>query len=158
MTILTIIYILVIVWVILFKMSSIMEISELDKHRSINLLPFNSDEYSDLQLTEIIQNIIIFIPLGIYLKVLGKTNIFAIACGALFSLILEIFQFILGVGISDITDLMMNTIGAVFGVLIYVILNIIFKNTERLNTVLCIMATVGTIIFAILVTLIFANN
>ncbi|MEG1265437.1 MAG: VanZ family protein, partial [Myroides sp.] len=62
-----IIYITLLIWIIVFKLQ--FSISELDTVRSINLIPFHYDNEIGVRfhLTEILENIAIFAPLGIYL-------------------------------------------------------------------------------------------
>lgn len=61
-------------------------------------------------------NIVWFVPLGMYLKWLDKWKIRTIAVmGLLFSLFIETMQYILGTGISELDDLILNTLGAVIG-------------------------------------------
>ena len=158
MIVLTVIYILVVAWIILFKMPPISEIGNMDHLRSINLIPFHYDEETNSHFSEVIENILIFVPLGVYLRILGKHSLFAVACGAIFSLLLEIAQYILGIGATDITDLMMNTLGAVVGVLIYACLKRIFKDVEKLNKVLSIIALIGTGLFMGLMMVLLLGN
>ena len=89
---------------------------------------------------------------------LDKHNLFAVACGTVFSIMLEIVQFILGIGAADITDLIMNTMGVVSGVLIYECLKKIFKDVEKLNKVLGIVALIGTGLFMALMLLLLWGN
>lgn len=155
---LMVIYILAVAWIILFKMLPISEIGNMDHLRSINLIPFHYDEETNSHFSEVIENLFIFVPFGVYLKILGKHNLFAVICGAVFSLLLEIIQLILGIGATDITDLMMNTLGVVVGVLIYACLKRIFKDVEKLNKVLSVIALIGTGLFVGLTTVLLCGN
>ena len=69
---LAIVYGLLVVWIILFKMSPIPEIPYLDHIRHINLIPFHYDTEVDSHAQEVIENLLIFIPLGLYLKMEKK--------------------------------------------------------------------------------------
>lgn len=159
MIVLTVIYVMVVAWIILFKMLPISEIGSMDHLRSINLIPFHYDEETSSHFSEVIENILIFVPLGVYLRILGKHSLFAVACGAAFSLFLEIVQFILGIGATDITDLIMNTLGEAVGVLIYSCLKSIFKDVEKLDKMLSVLALVGTGLFTVVtITLFWGNN
>lgn len=64
------VYLIAITWIILFQFS----ISNLDNVRSINLIPFKGALIINghIALNEIIWNVIIFAPYGIYLCVLFK--------------------------------------------------------------------------------------
>lgn len=126
--------------------------------RSINLIPYGSSVILNgkIDTTELIYNIIAFIPFGGYISML-KTNwsfikrmiiIFGV------SLLFEITQFIFGLGAFDITDLINNTLGGVIGILIYFILNKIFKSDLKLNKVINIFASLGTICLVLLLIII----
>ena len=69
-TILFLIYLALLVWIILFKLQ--FSISDLDKVRSINLIPFHYDKKvgTAFHLTEVLENFLIFVPMGIYLQML----------------------------------------------------------------------------------------
>lgn len=64
-------------------------------------------------------NIVWFIPMGMYLQWLKvKWNMGRIAVmGFFFSFFIEIMQYILGTGISELDDLILNTLGTVAGAL-----------------------------------------
>lgn len=67
---LLVIYLLSLIWIILFKMT--LSFNELPHIRNINLIPFADSVIINNQIDfeEIIQNIIIFIPFGMYLSML----------------------------------------------------------------------------------------
>ena len=61
-------------------------------------------------------NIIWFVPFGFLLKKLTKLSIIKIILlGFLLSLFIETMQYIFGMGVSEIDDLILNTIGAAIG-------------------------------------------
>ena len=131
------IYCILIVWIILFKFSlSINDITGLDKIRNINLIPFYYSNEVSGHFKEVLDNLLIFIPFAIYLKMLNKDNKKIILYGLIFSLVLEISQFIFKLGATDITDLITNSMGTVIGVYFYILLEKIFKNREKINRVL----------------------
>lgn len=64
-------------------------------------------------------NIVWFIPQGFYLTFFKKTPLYkGVLSGFLLSLCIEIAQFILGTGVSEIDDLILNTFGTFVGCLI----------------------------------------
>ena len=64
-------------------------------------------------------NIIWFVPFGIYLTFFKRMPIgMTVLYGFLLSLFIEVMQFVLGAGISEINDLILNTAGAATGALI----------------------------------------
>ena len=66
------IYCVLLVWIILFKLQ--FSLNSLDKIRNINLIPFYYENNVSFHFREVIENVIIFIPLGIYLKMIGIDN------------------------------------------------------------------------------------
>ena len=157
--ILYIIYCVLLIWIILFKLSfTISDILNLIKPRTINFIPFYYPYEVKFNLKEVIENFIIFIPVGIYLKMLNKSNKQVMLYGFIFSLILEISQFIFGLGATDITDIITNTAGTILGLLGYLILVKLFKNREKINNVLKIIALIVTILFCSLIVLLIISN
>lgn len=86
---------------------------------------------TDSLLINLIGNIVLFVPVGFCCMLLwpmSKTK--AILCGLGISLCIEICQLFLARG-TDIDDLILNTLGAVIGVLLYTLLN---KRLDNLFT------------------------
>lgn len=82
-----------------------------------------------------ITNIILFIPLGVFLPSLwNKFEKFfnTILVGFFFSLIIELFQ-LLNMRATDIDDLLMNTLGVAIGYLIYILLFKKLSSRIKLN-------------------------
>lgn len=150
------VYCLLAVWIILFKMDfSIIKTMGL---RGINLIPFYYKNEVSFHFREVMYNVAIFIPIGIYLQMLKVDLKKSILFGFSFSMILEILQYILKVGITDITDLITNTSGVVIGFLIYMALTAIVKKSEKLDKTLKILATIVTVLMvAFLAVLIIVN-
>ncbi len=151
-------YCILLIWIILFKMSALSEIVHLSHIRNINLIPFHYDEERAYHLSEVINNIVIFVPFGVYLKMLKLRSRNVIVYGAGFSLVLEIMQFILGIGATDITDVITNTTGTVIGAGIYCILSLVFQKNEKLDKVLHILASICTILLLAFIALLFLSN
>lgn len=63
-------------------------------------------------------NIVAFIPFGAYLGYRGKKIISTVIFGFLLSFFIESMQYVWGVGISEIDDLILNTLGVFLGVVI----------------------------------------
>lgn len=76
-------------------------------------------------------NIVWFIPFGMYLQWLGKWNLkIVVAIGFLFSLLIETMQYILGTGISELDDLVLNTFGTAAGAGITICFNKFFSRRK----------------------------
>ena len=139
------IYLALLVWIILFKMAFSLE--GLPHIRNINLIPYGASVIvnGSLDKSELVNNIIIFLPLGLYLGMLSRRGKFwrniAVIVGI--SLVLEICQYILAVGSTDITDLINNTIGGVIGLLIFFVLSKLFgKNTNKILGIIALICTI----------------
>lgn len=145
-----IVYFLVLIWIILFKMQ--FYFNTLPHFRGLNLIPFAGSVIKNNQLdyNEIILNMIVFIPFGLYLSMI-KLNwsfwkkIIPIA-GA--SLLFELLQFLFAIGGTDITDLISNTLGGAVGIGFYIVFSKIMK--EKTNKILNILASIGTICIVVL--------
>ena len=63
-----------------------------------------------------IGNIIWFVPLGFYLAVYKRKPFWiTILYGFLLSLFIETMQYVLGTGVSELDDLILNTLGCIIG-------------------------------------------
>ena len=145
-------YIVILIWILLFKFA--LSFNDLvaqfhNQPRNINLVPFKDSIILNqrIDLSEIINNILIFIPFGGLLGIIDKnfSSLKKIIIIFLFSSGIEISQFIFGLGATDITDVITNTLGGIIGLLIYQFLKSVFKE-NKLDRVLIL---VGTIIFLI---------
>jgi len=156
--VLFIIYLLVLTWIILFKFSfSLQDISTL---RSVNLIPLAGTAVRNNQLdyAELLSNVLIFVPFGLYISMLKPTwGFFAkIIPIAGVSLLFEVLQYVLAIGATDITDLLGNTLGGILGIILYLMFSKLLKN--KVITVLNIITAIGTIgIVAFLAWLMLAN-
>ena len=152
------IYLILVVWILLFKMSSFNEIQNLDIHRTINLIPFYIHPESGINRADIIRNFLVFIPLGIYFMMMNYNFFKAVLYGAAISIGIEILQFLFGIGVTDINDMMTNTAGAFVGIIFYSLISIFFKRKETLNHVLQIIATFCTLILLVLIFILIFSN
>lgn len=150
--VLLVIYLIVLVWIILFKLSFHLE--DLPHLRNINLIPFSQS----FGLNEIVSNAIIFIPFGILISMIKKQWSFLKKVLPIFatSLILEIMQYILYIGASDITDIITNTFGGIIGIAFVCILVKIFK--EKAFKILKVISIVACIGLILLIALLIISN
>lgn len=144
--ILFIVYFCILIWILLFKMSFSFE--ELYKSRSINIIPFSGSVIVNgkFYINEIINNILVFIPVGIYTCMLKQewSILKKVSVAFFISLAIEVLQLILSIGATDITDLIGNTIGGIIGIGIFYLFTKIFKN-KAIN-ILNILASIATIV------------
>ncbi|MDU1321302.1 MAG: VanZ family protein [Clostridium botulinum] len=155
-------YILFLLWNIPFKYVSPIEVFSTNRYfsRTLNLIPFYdifNGNYNDL---DIWGNVILFIPLGIYINIINKNNAIYINIFKIFSisLIFEASQYIFGMGASDITDIITNTIGGIIGIGIYMVIKKIFKEDTKVKNFITICSIVTMIPVAIILIALFIYN
>lgn len=147
------IYLIAICWILLFKLG--VRFSYMEK-RSINFTPFR--EHSFLT-SETILNVVVFVPLGIYVGILferwavGKKLLFFFVL----SLIIEALQYILRVGAFDVTDLITNTSGGIIGLLLFKAIEKAFNNGVKAQKFINIIAATGTVLLVLLLVLLKMN-
>lgn len=119
----------------------------------INLIPFHSifasiskshDSLRNFAMGNVIGNILIFIPLGIYLSLFKKDK--RVLCNlvilALISTIVELVQWVLGIGVLDIDDVILNSIGGWLGILIYKILGFILQDEKKVSSAITMQSAI----------------
>ena len=160
-TILFFIYLALLIWIILFKLQ--FSIHDLDKIRSVNFIPFYYDKEIGVafHLTEILENVLIFVPMGIYLqmlmpKVKQYVKIIIIA-GT--SFLLETMQYVLAIGRSDITDVLTNTVGGLLGLAVYSMVVRLIGNREKANSMFSVLAGIVSVaVIGLLGFILYANQ
>jgi len=146
---LSVIYTLLLISIILFKLPFYSGKSE--GIRVINLIPLQGsfDENGVILLREIIYNILLFIPLGIYICMLQSEWPFIKKVLPIISLTLafETAQFIFAIGRTDITDMLGNTLGGILGIGIYTLLfKILGNRTVKMVNMLALVLTVCVVL------------
>jgi len=106
-------------------------------HRSINIIPlrtiieFLTSGYNmNSIITNILGNIIAFMPMGFLLSIVFKKLHTFLRVGAVIlftSTLIEVAQYFVGVGASDIDDIILNVLGGAIG---YLVCPIIFEGLE----------------------------
>lgn len=123
------------------------------QYREINLIPFAGSAIKNNQLDfkEILWNVLVFIPFGLYWSLIKQNWPFwkKILLIAAVSLLFELIQFVFGIGGSDITDLISNTLGGTIGIGLYAALLRLLK--EKSHKVLNIVGLIGTVCVVLLV-------
>ncbi|MEC2056103.1 VanZ family protein [Peribacillus psychrosaccharolyticus] len=141
-----------------------------DSIRSVNLIPFDSIKNfimvdNGIGGTRIIDmniwgNILMFIPAGIYLILQHTTksiakNLFYIF---LFSLFIEVVQYVFTIGATDVDDVILNVAGGFMGLMIYKIAEKIFKNDMNIKKAISILSLIVGLPIFVLVTILFIAN
>lgn len=147
---LLIFYLTALIWIIIFKLE--FSFKELSRIRNINLIPFGESVIvnGEIDFSEIIQNVLAFIPFGIFIHIIleKKSFIYKIIPIILTSFIFEIIQFIFAVGSTDITDIITNSLGGFIGILIAFFISKILKNNwKKFINITSIICTFFLILF-----------
>jgi glycopeptide antibiotics resistance protein len=152
--VLFIIYIAAIFWILLLKLG--VQFSYME-NRNVNLIPFRElfTSAERIDLAQVIMNIVIFVPLGVYtclsFKRWGFPKKLFFFCSI--SIMLEVLQYILKIGAFDITDIINNTLGGIAGLMIFEIIERSFNNSVRSQKFINLIAGIGTILMIALLIL-----
>lgn len=141
-----------VLWTILFKYVMPWQLLDEARYfsRSLNLIPFGDVAAGKFTSLDIYGNVLIFVPMGIYFSMLFKhskiyQNVIKIV---LVSAGLEILQYVLAIGASDVTDIITNTMGGILGIGIYYGIRLIAKTEERTNKFILVCSAVALIFTA----------
>ena len=109
-------YVVLLVWTVLWKLHA--PYLGRDDMREIKLIPFVAGGgFGASAPFEVAMNVLIFVPFGVYLGVLAATwpawRVAGVLAGA--SVALEVAEYALAVGSSDVTDVIVNTVGGLAG-------------------------------------------
>jgi glycopeptide antibiotics resistance protein len=153
------IYLIVLIWVVLFKLGVRFSYME---HREVNLIPFlgSFTPEGKLDVMEILLNVMIFIPLGVYTGMLFRKWLFGQKMLFFFgiSFLLEGLQFILAIGAFDSTDLITNVSGGITGLFLVGALEKLFVNSVKAQKFVNILAAALTVVILILLILLKLNR
>ena len=164
------IYILLLIWIVLFKCNIYLSITNgyfefktltLKERFDYYLIPFidyfnNDSTQTFIKLKDGILNVFVFIPLGLYLSFFIKNNKFikVIFYTFLISLLFEIIQLFSLLGSFQTEDLILNLFSGLLG---YIIYKIIYKekNIKVLNilSLICIIILTPILIYGVINTI-----
>ena len=146
-TLLLAVYLSVLFWIIVLKLNISFSYKGT---RNVNLIPFREPLLYNARIdyNEIFLNILIFVPLGLYVGILFKklSTTRKIFSFFLISLICELSQFVLKIGAFDITDLINNTLGGIIGLILFKATQNVFGSTIKAQKLINVIATIGTIL------------
>lgn len=144
-------YLVILTWIIVFKMELSTLLLARYGYRNLNLIPFAGTAVYNgvLDYQEILLNVLCFIPFGVYMEMLFRKaswvqNLLVIG---LVSLFYEVVQYSFMIGMADITDLLANGLGGAIGINIMYVLTSIWREKayERVNQV----ALLGTVLMLV---------
>ncbi|NQJ72873.1 VanZ family protein [Streptococcus suis] len=143
-------YLILLAWMIVFKFDLSILYGRYG-FASINLIPLaGTAVYGGvLDFPEILFNIVSFIPFGIYMEILFRkaswiVNLFVIM---LVSLVFEVSQYTLLLGVADITDLLANGFGGAIGInIMYVLTSVWREKTYARMNIFCLILMIVIIL------------
>lgn len=150
---LLVLYLIVLTWFVLFKLRVSIPSLLAGSNRTLNLIPFAAPAIKEGRINygEMIMNCVIFIPFGLLLSTCFKKAKFLPKLGYIlaFSLVVELLQYIFGIGATDITDLITNTLGGFLGLQLYDLSNkfISSKNLDRAIIIIGILLLLVALFF-----------
>lgn len=150
------VYLSLLVWLVLWKLD--VPVVGLEDRQAIKLIPFVASGSAGASAPpEVVANVVFFLPFGVYVALLAPSWRWWRAGGAAAgtSLALEVAQYLLAVGRSDMTDLVSNTTGALLGFFLVVVLRRVHQ--VRAVGVLTRICLVGTAIALLASVLFFAS-
>lgn len=151
-------YLILLIWIVLFKMA--LRVEQLPTLRGVNVIPFAQSAIANgrIDLDEIFGNVIIFMPLGVYFSLLRPHRAWIKRGLMIFgiSLTIEGLQYIFAIGASDITDLLMNTLGGLLGIGFYYCIKAALK--EKTQDFFNGLAMIASVLVTVFLTIIMVVN
>lgn len=134
-----VVYTVLLLQALFFKLVSSGELFDIGgRVRAFNFIPFGGSEYIYAIKKDVIINTMLFAPLGFMLAMRSKGRrrrpLLLLAAFAI-SVCAEALQYLLAVGVADITDVICNTVGAALGFVLYDISSKLAKGSEKLDSV-----------------------
>ena len=129
-----------------------------------NLNPFRyrgyyyDNETGRTHMREVVMNVIVFVPFGVYLNMLVNSLKKTILFGFAASLGFELIQLVLAIGSFDITDLLTNTTGALVGGAVYLLIGKIVRDKSKRDKLINVLATVMLSAIMVLAALLIVAN
>ncbi|QIK62390.1 VanZ family protein [Leucobacter viscericola] len=146
------VYMAVLSWTILWELEApwIGHASD----RVLKLIPYVATDSAGANPTsEVLLNIALFIPFGVYLRLLAPkwsaVGIVSLIAGT--SVSFEAIQYLLAIGVTDTADVINNNLGGLIGVVLCVAAKRALRN--RTDTVLLRVMLIGTVGVLLLVTM-----
>lgn len=137
------VYLGLLVWIVLWKLGA--PHVGWEGLRRVELVPFGAGVGANAPL-EVVANLLLFVPFGVYLGVLAPSwpwwKVAGAAAGT--SLALETAQYLLSIGVSDVTDLIVNTAGALTGLALLACAR--RRLRARTGEVVSRVCTIGTVL------------
>jgi glycopeptide antibiotics resistance protein len=151
---------------LLFRFNYIFDADRLIE-RSYNLIPLKTiltfassigRVWDDFSISNIFGNIVLFIPLGVYARALRKKGkiLRCLITVIITVTAVELIQLGFGLGVCDIDDVLLNSLGGLIGILGYMLFVKAFKGESQAKTVVTVVSVlVGTPVIYLYFTTVF---
>lgn len=164
-------YLILLLSITIFKYVTPLDLFDQDRviNRSINLVPFETIKAyvtgkslvsQTVIWNNILGNICLFLPLGVYLQLFRKrkNSITSIVILSLVSLVIELIQFAFGIGVTDIDDIILNCLGGALGVLLYQLIDLAVKDKRKIKAIITICSSIVGVPIMVLAIIIMVVN
>jgi len=164
-------YLIMLILITVFKYVSPLDLFDQDRviNRSIHLVPFETIRAyatgkslvsQTVVWNNILGNICLFFPLGVYMQLFRKRKdyLISIAIISLISLGIELIQFVFGIGVTDIDDIILNCLGGTIGVLLYQLIDLAVKDKRKIKAIITICSSIVGVPIMVLAILIMVVN
>ncbi len=160
-TVVFVCYILLLLNMLFFSRITLLELFNSQRVivRSINLIPFHSimeftfgSSSKVFALGNVAGNVVLFLPLGFYLLFFkehkrAETSLLTVF---LVSLCVEVIQGLLGIGVSDVDDIILNCLGGWIGIAGYQFLTFLLRDERKLRATITVLSIIGLLVILFL--------
>ena len=137
---------------LLFRFDRIFEADRLIL-RAYNLIPFHTIwEYASghnpnmarSAVVNVIGNVAVFVPYGLFLQVVCRRKEFSrgLSVVGITTIVVELIQFVFGLGVLDIDDVLLNCLGGAVGILTYKLLIKLIKDEGKTNSAVMLVSVI----------------
>ena len=152
------VYIILLIWVIIFKWSNYIAAQEsIITFRKLNLMQrflACKRSFVGFDVTDIVLNTLLFLPMGLFFALLFKKECFILLIGVACSLIFEISQFFTCIGMFNVFDLIGNVAGCAIGYVLFLIFKrIINKYFVDITNIIVVSFGAPLCVYAIVITI-----
>ncbi|MGN6686908.1 MAG: VanZ family protein [Actinomycetales bacterium] len=133
--------------------------------RSVNLVPLQtissyvsagSAGLSPFAWANVVGNVVLFIPLGVYARWFGRRapGWLALLAVAAVSVAAEVLQWVLAVGSSDVDDVILNSLGGLVGIAAVLLVRLVVRSPTRVRTATAALSLLSVPVWCFLIVIV----